>query len=173
MLNNLVSIKSKKPSKRLGRGNASGKGQTSGRGTKGQKSRSGYNIPRSFEGGQTPLIQRLAKSRGFHSIHGKPAIVHIVDIEKHFNDGETVNFKTLLEKKLVDNIKNGIKVVGPGKLTKNLRFLDVKLTQSLLEESKSKRPVKVEKPIVESKKVTAKPTVKKVAAKKTANKTKK
>lgn len=134
-LHNLISVKTTKKAKRVGRGLASGKGENAGRGTKGQKSRSGYNIPRSFEGGQTPLIQRLAKARGFHSIHPKPEIVHIKDIEKNFKDGEVVNFKSLLEKKMVHSTKSGIKVVGPGELTKNLRFLDVRLTKKLLEQS--------------------------------------
>lgn len=147
MLNKLISIKNKKSAKRVGRGNASGKGQTAGRGTKGQKSRSGHNIPRSFEGGQTPLIQRLPKARGFKSIHTKPTVVHLVDIEKHFKDGEVVNFKSLLEKKLVKDVSRGVKVLGPGKLTKNIKFYDVKLTKSLLEESKK---IQTKKPLAKS-----------------------
>lgn len=167
-LNKLISIKTTKKAKRVGRGLASGKGENAGRGTKGQKSRSGYNIPRSFEGGQTPLIQRLAKARGFKSIHNKPEIVHIVDVEKNFNDGETVNFKSLLEKKLIHSVKDGVKVIGPGKLTKTLRFLDVTLTKSLLETAQANKPVKavktekVEKVEAEVKKAP----VKKPAAKK-------
>lgn len=135
-LNNLISIKNVKSAKRVGRGNASGKGHTAGRGTKGQKSRSGYNIPRSFEGGQTPLIQRLPKARGFKSIHKKPAIIHIVDIEKNYSDGEMVCFKTLLEKGMIKDHNDGIKIVGPGKLTKKLSFRDVKLTKKLVEDLK-------------------------------------
>lgn len=57
--------------KRVGRGVGSGKGKTAGRGTKGQKSRSGYNIPLRFEGGQTPLVQRLPKKKGFKSLRQK------------------------------------------------------------------------------------------------------
>ena len=131
-LHKLVSIKNIKKSKRLGRGQGSGKGQTSGRGTKGQKSRSGYNIPRRFEGGQTPLIQRLAKAKGFRSRNTKPAIINIQVIEKHYKDGEVVSYKTLTEKGLVDDIKNGVKILGPGKLTKKFKIKDVKLTKKLL-----------------------------------------
>lgn len=141
-LNKLISIKTTKAAKRVGRGLGSGKGEKTGRGHKGQKSRSGYNIPRSFEGGQTPLIQRLAKARGFKSIHAKPEIVHIKDIEKNFADGETVNFKSLIDKKMVHSVKNGIKVVGPGELTKKLRFLDVRLTKKLLEQAQANPVVK-------------------------------
>lgn len=173
-LNNLQSIKNNRSSKRLGRGNSSGKGKTAGRGTKGQKSRSGYNIPRSFEGGQTPLIQRLPKARGFNSIHAKPQIVHIVDIEKHFNDGDTVNFKNLITEGLIKDSKNGVKIVGPGKLTKNIRFLDVRLTKSLLETAQANKSVKEAKPESEKAEVeevveetpVKKATPKKPAAKK-------
>lgn len=138
MLNNLRSIKNIKSKKRLGRGISSGKGRTSGRGTKGQKSRSGHNIPRRFEGGQTSLIARLPKAKGFKARNSKPTIVHILDIEKIFNDGDKINFKSLLEKKLISkkDIKNGVKVLGPGKLTKKLRFSDVKLTKKLVEDLK-------------------------------------
>lgn len=137
MLHQLKSIKNIKSAKRLGRGLGSGKGKTAGRGSKGQKSRSGYNLPRSFEGGQTPLIQRLPKARGFKSRNAKPAIVHIIDIEKHFSDGDIVNFKTLISKGLIKDVSNGVKVIGPGKLNKSLRFADVKLTKKLLEDLKN------------------------------------
>jgi large subunit ribosomal protein L15 len=149
MLNKLVSLKNKKPNKRLGRGTGSGKGSTAGRGTKGQKSRSGYNIPRRFEGGQTSLIARLPKAKGFTSRSAKPAILNIALIEKHFKAGETISFKTLLTKKLVVDTSRGVKILGPGKLTKNLKFRDVKLTKKLLEDLKnlqSKKPTKLAKP---------------------------
>lgn len=136
---------------RVGRGISAGQGKTAGRGTKGQKSRSGYNIPRRFEGGQTPLIARLAKAKGFTSRTTKPAVLNIARIEKHFNDGDEVSFKTLKEKSIISNTSNGIKILGPGKLTKNLKFRDVKLTKKLLEDLKHLK----EKP---AKKVTKKPT---------------
>ena len=139
-LNKLVSIKNNKKNKRLGRGFGSGKGKTSGRGTKGQKSRSGYNIPRRFEGGQTPLIQRLAKAKGFNSRKQKPAIVKIEIIEKHFNDGDVVSYKTLQEKKLVKNVTYGVKILGPGKLTKKIKIRDVKLTKKLLGDYRALMP---------------------------------
>ena len=139
MLNDLVSLKNNKKNKRLGRGLGSGKGESSGRGTKGQKSRSGHNIPRRFEGGQTPLIQRLPKAKGFHSIRVKPVILHIANIEKMFNDGDIVSIKTLLEKKMINPRDKHIKIIGPGKLTKALKFRDVTMTQRLLADLKSKQ----------------------------------
>lgn len=160
-LHNLVKIKNIKPAKRLGRGLSSGKGQTSGRGTKGQKSRSGYNIPRRFEGGQTPLIARIAKAKGFHSIHTKPAIVHILDIEKHFSDNEVVNFKTLTEKKLVNDVSAGVKILGPGHLGKKLRFYDVKLSKKLLSEMRTDN--KTDKTKINKKATANIPTVREVA----------
>lgn len=134
MLNKLKSVKNIKPAKRLGRGIASGKGHTAGRGTKGQKSRSGYNIPRRFEGGQTSLIARLPKAKGFTARATKNAVINIGVIEKHYKDGEIVSFKTLKAKGLVKDTSNGVKVLGPGKLTKNLKFTDVKLTNKLMED---------------------------------------
>jgi len=133
-------------SKRLGRGVGSGKGGTSGRGTKGQKSRSGYNLPRRFEGGQTPLIARLPKTAGFKSRKAKPQILSIQKIEKVYKDGETVSFKTLLEKGLISDTLTGVKILGPGKLAKKLKFQDVKLTKKLLADAKGlKKSQKIEK----------------------------
>lgn len=157
----MISIKNK-PSKRVGRGASSGKGKTAGRGTKGQKSRSGYNIPRRFEGGQTSFIQRMPKVRGFNSPAIKPEIVKLALIEEKFVDGEEVNFKSLVEKGLVKNTGKGVKVLGPAKLTKKLKFSDVILTKSILEQAKkmAEKPEKAEKEPTEvkasSKTVTAK-----------------
>ncbi|MDO8686711.1 MAG: 50S ribosomal protein L15 [Candidatus Berkelbacteria bacterium] len=163
MLNKMVSVKNIKPAKRLGRGIASGKGHTAGRGTKGQKSRSGYNIPRRFEGGQTSLIARLPKAKGFTSRSTKNAVINIGVIEKHYNDGETVSFKTLKANGLVSDTSAGVKVLGPGKLTKNLKFIDVKLTKKLMEDiTKLKEKPKTPEKISELKKITPKKkTVKK------------
>ena len=139
-----VKIHNLKKAKRVGRGLGSGKGKTAGRGTKGQKSRSGYNIPRRFEGGQTSLIQRISKIRGFKSHRPKTLAISIVQIEKKYSDGETVNLKTLLEKGLILNTKRPIKILGT-KLTKKLKFREVKLNQKLLTESKKVQELKVHK----------------------------
>lgn len=150
-------------SKRVGRGLASGKGKTAGRGTKGQKSRSGYNIPRTFEGGQTPLVQRLSKIKGFKSRNIKPQILNITLIEKKFKDGDEVSIKTLFEKKLIYDKKLSVKILG-GKLSKKLKFRDVILNKKLLAQylkNKELSPVKT-KVLVKSKpSIKTKPALKK------------
>lgn len=163
-LNNLPKIATKS-AKRLGRGLASGKGKTAGRGTKGQKSRSGYNIPRRFEGGQTPLIARLPKVRGFRSRYAKPLTLDISRVEAKFNEGEEVNFKTLIAKGLIKNTDNSIKIVGT-KLTKNLKFHNIKLTEKLLTayQAQLAQPKPAPKSATVKSKVTA---VKQVVAKST------
>lgn len=120
-----------KPSKRVGRGLASGKGKTAGRGTKGQKSRSGHNIPRRFQGGQTSIIQRLPKVRGFHSRFEKPLTLNLIKIEAKFSDGETVSFKTLIEKGFLRNDSKKVKIIGAKTFTKKLKFRDVIFTKTL------------------------------------------
>ena len=131
-LNKLVKTVDR-PAKRVGRGLASGKGKTATRGTKGQKSRSGHNIPRRFQGGQTSIIQRLPKVRGFHSRFPKPAIVNLIKIEAKFNEGEIVSFLTLIEKGLIKNAGNGVKVIGAKTFTKKLKFRDVVFSKTLAE----------------------------------------
>jgi large subunit ribosomal protein L15 len=175
-LNKLVKTVDR-PSKRVGRGLASGKGKTAGRGTKGQKSRSGYNIPRRFEGGQTSMIQRLPKVRGFKSRFPKPLVVQLLKIEEKFNDGETVSFKTLIEKGFIKNDSQKVKVIGAKVFTKKLKFRDVIFTKVLaaaFNSSKTETPVekvvekaeKTEKVEKKTVKVEKKAEVKKVVAKK-------
>jgi len=154
--------------KRVGRGLASGKGKTAGRGTKGQKSRSGYNLPRRFEGGQTSLIQRLPKARGFQSRFPKPLTLNIARIETKFQDGEMVNFQTLIKKGLIKNDKNPVKIIGAKKLNKILKFSDVILSQALAKSYKSLPKIVVEKPIASKKTTTKKSTSIKLVSAKTS-----
>ncbi len=138
----LVSIKSKNK-KRIGRGLSAGQGKTAGRGTKGQKSRSGYNLPRKFEGGQTPLSMRLAKLPGFKSIHKKADIISLDQISANYKDGEIVSLKTLSDKKLIQTKVRRVKILNNGELTVSVTFDDVKVSKNVAEVSK---PVaKVEK----------------------------
>lgn len=130
-LNNLLKIGPKK-SKRLGRGVGSGKGTTAGRGTKGQKSRSGYNLPRRFEGGQMPLIQRLSKIKGFKSRKPKPQIVKISQVEAKFKDGERVDLKSLFEKGLIKTKSIPIKILADKMPEKTFIWREVKLSQKIL-----------------------------------------
>lgn len=106
--------------KRLGRGIGSGLGKTSGKGNKGQKSRSGAGHVRpGFEGGQLPLFQRLPK-RGFHNISRKEyAIINLMDLNA-FENGTVVTPELLQEKGLVKKVYDGIKVLGQGELDKKL-----------------------------------------------------
>ena len=117
-LNNL--IKNNKKKIRVGRGIGSGKGKTSARGHKGQKSRSGVAI-KSFEGGQMPLYRRLPK-RGFKSLNKKDiAILNLSKIqniiEKSKNNiKETLDIKTLKEKKLISKKSLKLKILGTGEI---------------------------------------------------------
>ncbi|MBN2307293.1 50S ribosomal protein L15 [Candidatus Peregrinibacteria bacterium] len=111
---------STKSRKRIGRGNASGHGTYSGRGCKGQGQRKSGKVRPGFEGGQTPLINRLPKLRGFKNptkIGFQVINVGKLDIYK---DNEEVNIQTLLEKKLVSRKDVPVKVLGDGKITKKV-----------------------------------------------------
>lgn len=106
----------RKRPKRVGRGPGSGHGKTAGKGHKGQRSRSGANIPRAFEGGQMPLQRRVPK-RGFRNIFKKQfALVHIKDLNR-FSANEVVDIEALRKAGLVRKVYDGVKIVGDGDLT--------------------------------------------------------
>ncbi len=109
-----------KSRRRVGRGNASGHGTYSGRGSKGQGQRKSGNVRPGFEGGQTPLISRLPKLRGFKNPN--KVIFQVVNVGSlnDFKDGEEVNIQTLLEKNLVSKKDVPVKILGDGKLTKKV-----------------------------------------------------
>ena len=107
---------------RRGRGHGSGNGKTAGKGHKGQKARSGAPRP-GFEGGQLPLYRRLPK-RGFTNINSKNIIGIGLDRLNAFEDGAEVTVAALVEKGIVSNPKDGVKILGNGELTKKL---DVKV----------------------------------------------
>ena len=108
---------------RRGRGHGSGNGKTAGKGHKGQKARSGR--PRiGFEGGQMPLFRRLPK-RGFTNINTKEyAYINVSKLDR-LEDGAVVTEESLLESGMISAVKDGVKVLGNGNLTKKL---DVKVT---------------------------------------------
>lgn len=111
---------SKKEVKRIGRGPASGQGKTAGKGHKGQKARAGRGMRPGFEGGQMPLQRRIPK-RGFVNVFAKEiATVNVSALEKAFDDGAVVSVDALIEKGLVKNVLDGVKVLGNGELTKKL-----------------------------------------------------
>lgn len=125
--------KTAKNSKRVGRGISSGKGKTCGRGTKGQKSRSGRTIPRGFEGGQTPLKQRLPKYKGFFRRNNIAAkIISLADIAACFKAGESLTLSSLQKKGLIDRRKQKIKIVSSNKFNKKIKFKFVPISQKAL-----------------------------------------
>ncbi len=106
---------SRKLKKRLGRGVGSGTGKTAGRGTKGHNSRSGGGVRPGFEGGQMPIHRRLPK-RGFKNIFKKNIIaINIRDLSK-FESGSTVDEAALIRMGLVKGKRDGIKLLGQGKI---------------------------------------------------------
>ena len=109
-----------KAKRRLGRGNASGRGTYSGRGCKGQGQRKSGNVRPGFEGGQTPLINRLPKLRGFKN--SAKVIFQVVNVGSLdvFKDNEEVNIQTLLGKRLIAKKDVPVKVLGNGKITKKI-----------------------------------------------------
>lgn len=115
-----LSIAKKKGRKRIGRGGK--RGTTSGRGSNGQKSRSGGAVDPLFEGGRSTFLERLKKVRGFKSIHPKKCLVKLSDLERAFSDGETVTISLLIEKKLAPKIalSYGVKILATGSLNKKL-----------------------------------------------------
>jgi len=129
---NLHSLKPAQPRrarKRIGRGLGSGKGRYSGRGLKGQKSRSGsHKMPAGFEGGQMPIDMRLGKLRGNTSADAMPIgpfrtysqPVNLRDLEERFDAGSEVTPETLKAKRLIRKVSVDVKVLGVGELSKAL-----------------------------------------------------
>jgi large subunit ribosomal protein L15 len=104
--------------KRVGRGPGSGLGKTSGKGHKGQNARTGAGVHPWAEGGQMPLQRRLPK-RGFTNIFGKEyEVVNLDNLEARFENGAEITIDLLKEARLVNNLKDGIKILGRGELTK-------------------------------------------------------
>ena len=119
-------IKNNKKKIRVGRGIGSGKGKTSSRGHKGQKSRSGVAI-KSFEGGQMPLYRRLPK-RGFKSLHkNNTAILNLSKVQTILDKAENnlkdiIDLKSLKEKKLINNKYLTLKILGTGDIKKSVQI---------------------------------------------------
>ena len=107
--------------KRVGRGPGSGKGKTAGRGENGQLSRSGGGKRAGFEGGQTPLARRLPKLPGFTNINRVEYVpVNVKLLEERFEAGDVVDRDSLIEKNIIKNYEDLVKVLGDGELTKAL-----------------------------------------------------
>lgn len=118
--------------KRIGRGTGSGHGKTSGKGHKGQNARSGGGVRPGFEGGQTPLFQRLPK-RGFTNFTRKEYSIINLDALNKFEDGTKITPELLKKSGLVKQVKAGVKILGSGELTaKNLDVAVEKLSKSAI-----------------------------------------
>ncbi|MBE6096157.1 MAG: 50S ribosomal protein L15 [Schwartzia succinivorans] len=110
---------SRKTRIRRGRGLGSGLGKTAGRGQKGQNSRSGGGVRTGFEGGQMPLYRRLPK-RGFKNIFAKEYAEVNVSSLNRFDDGAVVDPVALIEEGILKNVRDGVRILGNGELTKKL-----------------------------------------------------
>ena len=137
-LNTTTQVKIKKM--RVGRGIGSGKGKTSGRGAKGQKSRSGVAI-KSFEGGQMPLYRRLPK-RGFNPINkNKVAVLNLDKMQsliesKRINSANQINLETLKKAKIVSKTYNKIKILGYGEIKEKVDLNIDYISKSAVEKLK-------------------------------------
>ena len=133
-LNNLHPAKSSTHrKKRLGRGPGTGLGKTSGRGEKGQKSRSGYSMKIGFEGGQMPLHRRLPK-RGFTNIFKKKWIeVSLAALEQQFAENDEVTPELMHHRGIIKKAKHDIVVLGNGEVSKSLKVSAHRFTKSARE----------------------------------------
>ncbi len=105
---------------RKGRGHGSGNGKTSGKGHKGQNARSGGGVRPGFEGGQMPLYRRIPK-RGFKCINSKNIVaINLSLLNDRFEDGAVVTVQSLMDKGIISNARDGVKVLGNGEITKKL-----------------------------------------------------
>lgn len=121
-LHNLAKNKAnRRAGKRRGRGNASGAGNYSGRGIKGQKARSGGRVGLKIKSIKSYLL-RIPKVRGFKSFYGKMQAVNTGDLERLFKSGDTINHKILLKVGLIKDNKAGVKILAKGKISKSLKI---------------------------------------------------
>jgi large subunit ribosomal protein L15 len=121
----------KQKQQRIGQGMGSGRGKFSGRGAKGAKSISGYSRMRGFEGGQMPLHRRLPK-RGFNNIFRKEfAIVNVSALEAL--EGDSFSPESLMAAGVIHKLKDGLKILGSGDLTRKLTVKAHHFTKSALE----------------------------------------
>lgn len=126
---------------RVGRGIGSGRGKTSCRGHKGDKSRSGYKRRYGKEGGQLPMYRKLP-TRGFSHLgfRKEPFSINLVLIEQLFEDGDTVSAETLIERGFSPRkIKHGIKILAVGELTKKVVIEAVSISKNAIKKLEDKK----------------------------------
>lgn len=145
---------SRKKKKRVGRGNASGSGTYSGRGIKGQKARSGGKSGLAKKAAKQ-FLQKIPKLKGFKSLRPKVEIVNLRDLERLFADGHSISIADLLKSDLIKTAKNGVKILGDGKLTKKFTIKAHQFSKTA-EDAIIKAGGKIEKIVKEIKKDKAK-----------------
>jgi len=119
-----------KKRKRLGRGNSSGDGNYSGKGMKGQKSRSGVSGLKRL--GMKKILKQTPKLRGFKSIKSKDQVVNLSDLNDKFNDNDTIDIHSLFKKRLISKKNLGVKLLGNGELKlKNLKIKKEEIKMSI------------------------------------------
>jgi len=129
-LNTITKAKgSSQKNKRVGRGNASGHGTYSTRGLKGQKSRSGVSNLKRL--GMRKQLLQTPKFRGFRSLQPKNQVISVKAINRLFKDNEVVSPASLMEKKLISNVSDPIKILGKEKLTVKVTFENVKMSDGV------------------------------------------
>ena len=111
---------SRKQKRIRGRGDGSGRGSFSGRGVKGQSARSGGRVKPGFEGGQTPLLRRLGKLKGFKNPNRIPCQIVNVSSLNVFDDGATIDIVALYERGIIPKKNRPLKILGDGELNKKL-----------------------------------------------------
>ncbi|MBR3324840.1 MAG: 50S ribosomal protein L15 [Clostridia bacterium] len=132
-LDELKPTQKKTTKKRVGRGMSSGLGKTSGRGQKGQKSRSGGGVRRGFEGGQTPLYRRLPK-RGFNNSRFGRNNTEVTLTMLNKSTTDVVDAKSLIKDGVISKAKDGIVIIATGKLEKKLTVKAVRFTKAAKEQ---------------------------------------
>lgn len=137
-INELSPSVPRKSRKRIGRGNSSGWGKTAGKGMNGQNSRAGGGVKPYFEGGQMPIYRRVPK-RGFsNAIFKKDYAVITLDTLNQFNDGDVVTPESLYAGFIVKNLRDGVKVLANGELTKKLTVKVHKISKAAKEAIEAK-----------------------------------
>jgi large subunit ribosomal protein L15 len=135
-LENIPKRKNRKmKAKRLGRGYGSGVGgHTVGRGTKGQKSRTGHKSLVAFEGGNVPFFRRMPKLKGFKSRSKiNTQVVNVATISKNFKSGEKITVEKLKEKGFIRKNAQEVKILGKGDITKKVSIEGIKISPSAKE----------------------------------------
>ena len=123
----------RKRRKRIGRGDAAGQGSTAGRGMKGQKSRTGHSLRPGFEGGQLPLIKGLPMKRGFTNVFKIYYSLVKLEVLDKFDSGERITPEELFRRGYLRNLRQPVKILGDGQITKAVTVAAHRFTRSARE----------------------------------------